>query len=310
MARPVVLIPTKIKQDVNAASGYLGSSSRYNEMNLKALFRLPENQEYLAEQLYSLITHPEFVRDRLVDSDRSPAKIRGLVSIFIRSQPKIRYMIQEMVEGYALPPPEDFRVLNPVQQLAQVNLEFLKETATVLIQSPQTLDASANRINPDTGEVEYAHADYDASSWSEGVWKPEDLFVNTTHNRKQGYWTPIEVNYTSGPDGKRGPGHRYQGDVYHGSRAGASMKPQTWDAQSSRGVMERMASRPTIPDEDDEPSPKFQNEQFPRWQAAGANRPYERSTVYNDQTMNGDQDRRVQPGRGYDMSRLMKKSSY
>lgn len=306
MAKPVTVIPPAIRRDINVHSGYLGPKSRYYDMELKALFKCPVNIEYLGNELCMLLAHPAFIKDNLGEGDRTPAKARRLMLEFVKGRGKIRNMMQEMVEGYKLPFPEDFSIMNPVAQLAQVNLEFLKEMGAAIVMSPQMICSFADRIDPDTGIVAYADADYDASSYAGGTWKPEDLFLNTAENRGTSVWSPVEVNFVSGPDAERGPGHRYQGDVYHGSRAGASLKAQTYDSQTrpDRRSINRDGVQPASGPQ------KYQNEQFPRWQAAGANRPYERSTVYNQQTMNGDQERRVLGTGSYDMSRLMARPSY
>jgi len=306
MARPVLVVPPIIRKDINVHSGFLGPKSRYYEMELKALFKCPANIEYLGNELCMLLAHPAFVRDNLGEGDRTPAKAKRLMLEFVKGRGKIRNYMQEMVEGYKLPFPEDFSIQNPVLQLAQVNTEFLKEMGSTIVMSPQMICSYADRIDPDTGIVAYADADYDASSYAGGSWKPEDLFLNTVENRGTAVWSAVEVNFVSGPDAERGPGHRYQGDVYHGSRSGASLKPTTWDSQTwpDRAKVVRGSVQPASGVQ------KYQNEQFPRWQAAGANRPFERNIIYNEQTMNGDQDRRVQGTGSYDMSRLMARSSY
>lgn len=307
----VLVIPPEIKQDINTYSGYLNPSSVYAGRPLKGLFLSPVNIRYVGAQIYSLITNPTYVSRNLPDESNdyldtsSPnyremraatsrhdsavgfgnraggaraRKIATLIEGFKKSYGLLQDVVPDMVRDHVLPKPEDLPIANPVFQLSTTNLNFIQEAATNFIMVPHTLIASADWINPDTGLVEHAESGYDASSYSDGSWHPEHLFINKARNRNNTYWTPIEVNYESDPAG-RGPGHRYTSNVYHNNREG--------NAKLGR-----------------------QNEQFPRWQYSVSDRPIDRDYVEVSQAQNGVQDRRVQGTRGFDMSALVKRSTY
>jgi hypothetical protein len=314
-----LVVPPEIRQDVNIHSGYLGPRSQYYEWNLKRLFHSAENMRYVHAQVRSLIIHPKFVAKYLPSDDADPdgqnhsidtanprdrakglvsaygnrtgdlreAQVRRLVTCFREpaSQRLLYQIIPGIVESHRVSPPEDMQVANPVMQLHVENLDFIVVTARGLIESPTTLRADYYNINPDTGEVDRKLQHEATDSWADGTWHPEHLFVK----RDQVYWTPLEVNYASDP-AATGPGHRYNRAVYHDAhlRVRSRANPQS-RLQSS------MPGRP---------------EQFPRWQYSVNDRPYEHSTVYNDETMSGEQDRRTQYSRGYDMSSLMSRSTY
>ena len=314
----VLVVPPEIKSDINTYSGYLKPSSIYADRPLKGLFLAPVNIKYIGDQIYSLITNATYVSRNLPDESNDyldtgapnyrdqlrshgkhdssvgfgnraggarARKIDTLIAGFKRNYGLLQDVVPDMVRDHVLPKPEDLPIANPVMQLSQTNLNFIQESATNFIMVPQSLIANADRISPDTGAVEAGESEYDASSWSDGSWHPEHLFTNKARNRHNNYWTPIEVNYESSPDGK-GPGHRYTSNVYHNNRKGNR-------AVSGDGVVQN-----------------FQNEQFPRWQYSVNDRPIDRDYVEVSQAQNGVQDRRVQGTRGFDMSALVKRSTY
>lgn len=314
----VLVVPPEIKSDINTYSGYLKPSSIYADRPLKGLFLAPVNIKYIGDQIYSLITNATYVSRNLPDESNDyldtgapnyrdqlrshgkhdssvgfgnraggarARKIDTLIAGFKRNYGLLQDVVPDMVRDHVLPKPEDLPIANPVMQLSQTNLNFIQESATNFIMVPHSLIANADRISPDTGAVETGESEYDASSWSDGSWHPEHLFTNKARNRHNNYWTPIEVNYESSPDGK-GPGHRYTSNVYHNNRKGNR-------AVSGDGVVQN-----------------FQNEQFPRWQYSVNDRPIDRDYVEVSQAQNGVQDRRVQGTRGFDMSALVKRSTY
>lgn len=313
----VLVVPPEIKQDINSYSGYLKPSSVYADRPLKGLFLTPVNIKYIGLQIFSLITNATYVSRNLPDESNDyldtgapnyrdllrshgkhdssagfgnraggarARKIDTLIAGFKRNYGLLQDVVPDMVRDHVLPKPEDLPIANPVMQLSQTNLNFIQESATNFIMVPQSLIANADRISPDTGAVESGESEYDASSWSDGSWHPEHLFTNKARNRHNNYWTPLEINFDSDPEA-RGPGHRYTSNVYHNNRKGNSV--------SEGGVVLN-----------------FQNEQFPRWQYSVNDRPIDRDYVEVSQAQNGVQDRRVQGTRGFDMSALVKRSTY
>jgi hypothetical protein len=95
--------------------------------------------------------------------------------------------------------PENFTVSNPVQQLMQINKDFLLDHAQTIAQSPDIVVHDFFSVNPDTGAKELAEYDYSAESYSDGTWHPEHLFSSNSRNRENPYWIPVEVSFDSRP---------------------------------------------------------------------------------------------------------------
>lgn len=111
----------------------------------------------------------------------------------------------------------------------------------------------------------YAHEDwnYSESSWIEG-WKPEDLFLSSKKNRANGYWKDFEVGT---------PVNFGSNDQVFDNRVNMRYKSSAY-------------------------SQKY-NGMIPSWQGKRS-RPYE-NTAEGFQNL-GNEDRRVQRNKGYDMS--------
>jgi hypothetical protein len=317
-----LVIPPEMRQEINVYSGYLGMKSRYCDWNLKKLFHCPENVNYITKQVWSLITSPDYIQRHLADDDADPStrpvdriaqrgtstklsgqggstgfgnrvgslrgdQVRNLLNAFRNPQTR-RLLVQVVprwVEDHRMSPPEDMQIANPVIQLHLENLDFIVTSARNIILSPDSVCSHYFKINPDTGQVD-TRTQYEATdSYADGTWHPEHLFVQRT----QTYWTPLEVNFESSSTAG-GPGHRYNRAVYHGDKLTARSRANP-------------GSRVNI-------SSPAGAEQFPRWQYSVNDRPIERDYVYNSQTLNGEQDRRTNFSRGYDLSALVKRSTY
>jgi hypothetical protein len=288
-----LVIPPEIKREVNNYSGYITPDSPYSQKTLKGLFRSPVNIRYLANELYLMICEPNYVKNTIVDFSQYFSRIDFMISEFKKSKPTIDATIYQLVEVFQLPFKEDQGVLNPIQQLHSVNLNFLVESSTNIIQNPQNLVPIIADVNPETGAfeggVEY---DYNASSYNDGTWHPEHLFTNSYRNRQEPYWKVREVNIYSDPNTSGSiPGHKYNDIIYnHG----------TEDYYES--------------DKDYNGNPKGEKEkstrshssygQFPAWQITPQKRFYDRNDLggYRDQAKN---DRRVQSPRAYGLRNLL-----
>lgn len=226
------VIPPEIRKDINKYSGFIDPDSKYAGMTMKGLFRCPANVQYLSKELYSLLTHPGYVLKNLGDNDNdyhlgitegrkfnnrshgiAQQRAALLIKKFKQSQSLLNAMMEDMIEAHPLPPREDLTVSNPVQQLHQVNMDFLLKSSHNIIQSPDTLIADVYATNPDTGTTKRANWDYDASSWSDGTWHPEHLFTNSERNRDNPYWVPLSIERDSDSQAT-GVGHRYNSSVY------------------------------------------------------------------------------------------------
>ena len=232
MRNNIMIVPDEIKKDINKWSGYISPSSKYARKNLKGLFMTNENCAYLVKELYSLITNKQYVLDNMPENTlaemnvddptnsnltfNNSSKYRNINKVLALTVGKKDFLqsnIKDLVHTYKLPDIEEIPMQNPVLQLSSVNLNFLVEMSKNIINNISNIDPGANRINPDTNKMEVAEFDYDPSSYSDGVWKPEDLFVNCQRNRDNPYWIPLEIDFVSEPNAK-GPGHRYNNSVY------------------------------------------------------------------------------------------------
>ncbi len=305
-----LVVPPEIKSSINPHSGFIDSRSIYHDKSLKWLFKSKENRQYLSKEMYMLVTSEQFVKanwpDAVTDysdyqgeglrtgfNNKSPYfnKMKFLIRTFIKNKAKIDTYAVEAIYAHEMPHDEDLAVTNPVQQLHHVNIKFVAEAAKNIIQSPDNIIPNYYAINPDTG-VEESHVEYDfnAESYSDGTWHPEHLFTNSERNRKNGYWTEINVTLDSDPLAK-GPGHRYNNDFYHHDKAASSATSGIKFFGTDKNIR-----RTTVG-------------QFPGWQYTVNKRPYDK---HNDEGLRdgGKNDRRTQRPHGYDMTALTTKSTY
>ena len=207
----ILVVPSEYKKHLNPIDGYFLSDSQYKGCTLKKLFWNTVNKKYLVTQITSLITSVKYLTDT-VSNDHT--NIPMLQQMLITNAKKLNTYISDWVETYPLPYAEDMNSDNPVEILHSINLEFIKERAELIVNKPDILIYDYNRINPDTGIQEYAEHDYDASSYADGVWRPEDLFANTARNRANPYWVPMNVEFDSSPEAT-GVGHKYNNKGYN-----------------------------------------------------------------------------------------------
>lgn len=287
-----LLIPPEIARNINKYSGHIFPKSKFGNKNLKGLFNTKENIEYLFRGLFRLITNFTYVQKNLPlptqdyrdyqgygirtgfgNSDNSMIKqtVRRTIAAFVAKKDFLKDSMNDLMDMMPMPYKEDIVVTNPIQQLHNLNKEFLLKTSKNFIQSPQILDPNFYSVNPETNldesKIEW---DYNAESYSDGTWHPEHLFTNSQRNKKNVYWSPIEVNYYSNP-GSKGLGHRYYSDKYSATTRTRS--------------------------------------QFPRWQYSVDDSPFDRDNKETLRE-GGSSDRRTQRNRGYDMSNLVSRSTY
>src|SRR5271169_1247922 len=188
-----LIIPTEIKNEINQYSGYINPGSAFSKKTLKGLFRTPENKKYLTNELYALLSCQEYVKDNIAEGsidtmNRDPNiynesidgwgnlspylnKSKMLTQIFIKQKPMIIKIMDGLIESHQLPFQEDLGVLNQMQQLHKVNLDFLVNSSKDIIQNPHNLVPVISDINMDTGkfegDIEY---DYAATSYIDGTW--------------------------------------------------------------------------------------------------------------------------------------------
>lgn len=330
----MLLIPPEFKKEVNGFSGYINPNSIYHEKNLKGLFLSPPNRKYLAKELYALLTCRTYVMNNLPhfsihnslkddfagdhemnmhpDNYDNPGpypvydKTSLLVDEFKKRKSLIMKSVNQIIEQYQFPHKEDFNSLNPIQQLHNVNMDFLLINSRNIIQNPQNVIPYFDRISPDTGKVQVDDYEYSAISYSDGAWHPEQLFTESARNRENPYWVPYEVNISSNADAK-GTGHKYNNYIYNWG---------TYDRYKSDHDKYGNPKPPMVGGPKYGPIPLLsfndpgaQNQkmyevsygQFPGWQYTVNNRPYDR----HDYPGINEGLRTVSP-RAYDMEALFR----
>ena len=378
-----LLIPPAFKKDLSLRSGFLKHGTEFADKNVKGLFMTPENQKYLGRQLFLFTTHPARIEDILnvglskgnprintqgsgmtsgtfVDGKFSPADNYAPEAVRLsRELKKHKIKIEDIVPHFTYNygskfytndfHDEDFTTNSPIQQLHHLNKKFLLETSQTIIQSPNIVIADYFDINPDTGEKDYGDYDYSARSYSDGTWKPEDLFLNNASNRANPYWIPIEVTFDSNPPRSRMKPIKEQGfspftenrttrrnNMTYKSREGYQNEPgDNYGSVLTKGNMDRgdygipeqeFSYDPLLDDPMYGPGPGPGNQYmydfygkdgfskgglFPAWQYTPNIREYDRH-VDEGLAEGGRSDRRVNSARrtGYDMSALTSKSTY
>lgn len=327
-------IPPEFKQSINIYSNYLTGS--YAGRNVKGLFYTIENKQFLANELFNLLTDELFIRQNLPQLDQrdiqtqdynnpeavsrfnSESAFNGaatLVRAFRTRRDLVNRMIQSLIEVYQMPFPEDWAILNPVQQLHWINADFLIRAARNIVQDPGNFVPELRNINPDTGAFEgNLEYQYTAESYNDGTWHPEHLFTLSNRNRANPYWKPLEVNYHSDPNAK-GPGHRYNDILYnwgtrsyYGSDTWKDGTPKIPAKKPLPGGVQRPQIMAILQQNPGDIGADFSYGQFPDWQTTVNRRQYDKEATIGLRD-GGINDRRTQTPGGYDMSKLKKQPS-
>jgi len=238
-----LVVPPEYARDISKHSGFINSKSKWAGKTLKGLWRAPQNVRYLTQQVYFLVSHPQYVHDHSdasssigldisseeqsnyvadgVKRDISRPTLRGepfrkknteptrksyeIAKNFKQSRSIFDEVLPSMIEEYVMPYTEDMKTTNPVIELHHINLDFLTTTAEMLIQNPASMIEKFRTWNDDTGEyIEGSDYTYSAESWNDGTWHPEHLFTKSVANRKAGYWKKRETSFYNGPIGYPG----------------------------------------------------------------------------------------------------------
>lgn len=303
-----LLIPPEFNLQVNKYSGYISPRSPYAKKTLKGLFHSPENERYLARQLYILITNPTFVErhtsqpsEDYMDLDGwshtgfgngvelEARRVQRLCDTFRGKAAFLAQNIDQFIDMHPLPYSEDLFVANPIMQLHDVNRAFLLKTAQNIIQNPTMIEPRFFAINDETGQSESEiEWDYTSESYSSGVWCPEHLFSNSKRNRYNPPWRPVDVNFYSDPT-STGLGHKYYNKWNFNL-------PRDKKGRDITGTVNAYSAS------------MHTRSQFPRWQDAGSDRAYDYDNYETLKEYNAD--RRVQRPHGYNMSALVSRSTY
>lgn len=314
-----LIIPPEFKQHINPSSGFLDPAYPYSEKNLKGLFYSEINRKYLVREMYALLNCEKYIEDnyptadlsnrfdnKIIDGYNNPGyfnRTKFLLTQFRNQKELIQKTIYDMVETYQLPFREDQDTLNPIQQLHNVNMDFLLIYSRNIIQNPQNLIPEINNINPDTGKLEITNWEYGPESYQDGVWHPEHLFTNSQRNRENPYWVPLEVNIYSSSEAK-GTGHRYNDYLYNWGTYDYYKSDKDYNGNPKIPIQGNIPTQLNIPK-----TRKWKTEyqsnygQFPAWQYTPNRRFYDRENT-EGLDAGGTDDRRVQSPHGYNMKKL------
>ncbi|MEM3062011.1 MAG: hypothetical protein QW303_00505 [Nitrososphaerota archaeon] len=228
----MLCIPQELKADL--IGDCLRLNSRFYGCTLKKLFQMPENLRFLTNQIYKLITNPEFI-GRHITTNYSTEQ---LLELFLGKKKILKKNMWDFVSSFQHPHCEDLDINNTIYQLHQINKRFIYETAISIIASPFLLDSPGCK-NFENSKAEW---DYDESSWIDG-WHPEHLFTNSSRNRKAGYWFPWSglpgTYFDSNPEAQ-GLGHRYNRKVYHENEFNQFPRWQDLRRQVERDINESL----------------------------------------------------------------------
>jgi len=206
-------IPAQLYSDVAPDSNYLRFDSEHGKKDLRNLFRMPMNQKYLEYQLISGLTDKHNI-----------SKIMLKLNIYKNSETLSKLfsdnkkMIKQFVDVFShkLPDPEYLSATNPVEQLSYINTQYLLESSRSIIMNPSIIVDGYYDIDPYNGWKKTSNIqEYGPSSYSDGYWHPENLFLDTPWNRNREYWKPLNITFSPNIPSKS-PGHRYNSSVYGG----------------------------------------------------------------------------------------------
>lgn len=88
-------------------------------------------------------------------------------------------VVGQMIESQRMPNWEDEDYIAiPRDALAAMNKSFIHDACKNIVAEPSMLLYDFYNFNSETGKVERTAWDYDASSYSDGTWHPEHLFLD------------------------------------------------------------------------------------------------------------------------------------
>lgn len=232
MVKPIrLIIPEQYRQDINPHDGRFYSKSPYYNCSIRKLFMDRINYEYVFKELVLMIRNKKFVFDNMPDAITNRDMVANMLAEKITDiQPLLyKWMEDNKVQNW-----ESTKYNNVPYQLSEMNRDFVLQHAAIICQTPQIVVADIDRINPDSGEIEYGESDYDPSSYFGGTWRPEDLFMNTANNRNSGhYWRPYAYGVDITP-AAAGVNNVYNRDIY-----GFKSRFPTWQTSVQRRNYDR-----------------------------------------------------------------------
>lgn len=179
-----MLVPYKIQGEINPTSGWVDLNSPLYGFGAERLFRLDCNKKYLAQQVLKSLTDNNFM---ILKGKQD------LVPIFLSKQNIIVQQVQESVERFPIPLRSDQVSNNPIIMLNMFNRDFLQKTTEFFINNCLTVAPELENINESGFCEDDKHSQYTTRSYSSGVWKPEELFLNHPIARNGTEWKLQDV---------------------------------------------------------------------------------------------------------------------
>ena len=340
-----LLVPGEFLKQVNVFSGYIATDSVQGDRELKGLFRDPANVGYVTKYIVKLLITPQFIADNtaaekdgqrdgptMYNNSITPRSIQ-LAKMFSENVDNLQKVVPQLMAQHHMPYDEDIVNNNPIQQLHYVNKKFMLETARTVAQSPEIVIPNYEYYNHETGKIEMKEYDYGPSSYADGVWRPEELFTQSTRNRENPYWVLDRVEFSDAPEAV-GPGNKWKDfagrqdprDLYDGETGEsyvdedrlATYEPTDYtdltvddivylDYMAEHKPKEHMTKEKGERIAASRQSVFSKGAQVPFWQYTVNDRPYDRSA--EGLKDGGRNDRRVQRPSGYNMSKLANRST-
>ena len=342
-----LLVPGEFLKQVNVFSGYIATDSVQGDRELKGLFRDPANVGYVTKYIVKLLITPQFIADNtaaekdgqrdgptMYNNSITPRSIQ-LAKMFSENVDNLQKVVPQLMAQHHMTYDEDIVNNNPIQQLHYVNKKFMLETARTVAQSPEIVIPNYEYYNHETGKIEMKEYDYGPSSYADGVWRPEELFTQSTRNRENPYWVLDRVEFSDAPEAV-GPGNKWKDfagrqdprDLYDGETGEsyvdedrlATYEPTDYTdltvddivyldymAENNKKQTEHFTKEKGERIAASRQSVFSKGAQVPFWQYTVNDRPYDRSA--EGLKDGGRNDRRVQRPSGYNMSKLANRST-
>jgi hypothetical protein len=344
MAGTKLTIPAEFAAKINPYSGRLHGCD-WAAKSAKGLFYSSINTKYLQLILPALCINKSFIAETLLNIEETAApaelgadqwrnagradtamsrvnlgpKIEAIVTGLTKYKDMVVAVVPELMGEFQMPFKEETFTANPIMMLHKMNGDFITSAARTLVSNPDSIIPDFLYHNSESGNDESSiEYDYTHASYADGTWHPEHLFTNSSRNKSNPYWIPLETNFISEP-GEEGLGHSFYNSAT-GSRSSATNRivagPGDGPGPHSGSVTNYEISRNSRVRKVgwvDGPTAYAHSQrtrsQFPRWQAAGARRQVDMTDQagYRDGATN---DRRVQRPRGYNMANLVNQSTY
>lgn len=203
-------VPIAFKQRVNPTTGVFNPPM--NDWNIRQLFMNKVNTDYLCNNIVHVLSNPAFVYKN-IDPKREKSVCVKLAKAFANRRNRILEYSKSEIAEFQFPYPEDLTTTSNFFRLQDLNRQFIFGVAVGILKTPDAVLENFYELDPEMLEFNRKDYAYGASAYSDGSWHPENLFLESDHNRKyknhQDYW----VSWNSNPE-ETGLGHMYNKPYY------------------------------------------------------------------------------------------------